>query len=191
MASRRVLSVITEVFNFQASPLTTCGSFTCRHGLDAFSQFAATSSNAFRASPLSHLSRRYCSSTDYYGAARSHVRGLWQHNCHTEVGDCHHISSMQPRRGYKFYTPHLIQVVPLPRKPVKLAMRQRLVGQAAQNLQKAVNEARMDEGWRSKRFYVKPKKARKLIVHKGFLKQKRKAFNTRLSWALKSMARGL
>lgn len=52
-----------------------------------------------------------------------------------------------------------------------------------------LNQARMPEAWRRRRFYMKPKVKRNMHKWNGIIKRKRKDFNYRLRWALKSMSR--
>lgn len=52
-----------------------------------------------------------------------------------------------------------------------------------------INQARMPAAWKRQRFYIKPKQRRHMHKWNGIVKRKRRDFNTRLRWALKSMSR--
>lgn len=52
-----------------------------------------------------------------------------------------------------------------------------------------LNQARIPEAWRRRRFYIKPKVKRNMHKWNGVIKRKRRDFNYRLRWALKSMSR--
>lgn len=103
---------------------------------------------------------------------------------------CRHLIS----RGYKIITS---AIVDLPNKiimkggptPKTLKQNSRSVTESCNRITRWLHEARMPEGWRQQKFYIKPKYRRNEKRWAGVLKRKRRDFNYKLRWALKSMTR--
>lgn len=91
-------------------------------------------------------------------------------------------------RGYKFHSPHIMQVVKAETGRKKLTHNQ-VVGRAAASLQRSVLESKLPDGWKRRRFFIKPKYQRQNTLRMGIMKRKRSEFNYKLKWALTTMAR--
>ena len=98
-------------------------------------------------------------------------------------------------RGYKIITQ---AIVDLPKVSFKgppganntgIKQAPRGVTDSCNRMTRLLHEARMPEGWMRKKFYIKPKYRRNEKRWAGVLKRKRRDFNYKLRWALKSMSR--
>lgn len=94
-------------------------------------------------------------------------------------------------RGYKVITSAIIDVPKLGPRPGVKGTKQnpRSVSESCNRMTRWLQEARMPEGWSRRKFYIKPKYRRAQRKWAGVLKRKRRDFNYKLRWALKSMTR--
>jgi ribosomal protein S21 len=96
-------------------------------------------------------------------------------------------------RSYKVISPAVFEI---PKRVLVLGRKNTMFDnmaytEASNSLTRSLHEARMPENWRRHKFYVKPKCRRAGKKWAGILKRKRRDFNYKLRWALKSMTRGL
>lgn len=96
--------------------------------------------------------------------------------------------------GSRLYKIASVGLVDIPEQLVSVHQNRRNIDhiamlESSNRLVVDLNQARMPEAWRKHRFYIKPKERRHIHKWKGIVKRKRKDFNYRLRWALKSMSR--
>jgi hypothetical protein len=175
---RACLSAVSTVRNVYLSlPRHSCGEVDCY----TWAPCGAVSACASRDGARSFTTRSFSELTGHSKVVNSVLLGI-----KLGEGKC--------ERGYKVITQHLVGI------PQRITMHQRARQQradglaninAANSVLRAVHEARMQEAWKRHRFFVKPKDARRQRIWQGVIKRKRRDFNYRLRWALKSMTRCL
>jgi hypothetical protein len=94
-------------------------------------------------------------------------------------------------RGYKIITSGIVDLPHISEQPGGKGLKQtpRAISESGNRMTRFLQEARMPEGWMRKKFFIKPKFRRHQKKWAGVLKRKRRDFNYKLRWALKSMTR--
>lgn len=100
---------------------------------------------------------------------------------------CGHLMS----RGYKIITSCIVDLPKMPTTAGPKGLKQvpYAVGDSCNRITRWLHESRIPETWIRKKFYIKPKVRRSQKRWAGILKRKRRDFNYKLRWALKSMTR--
>ena len=110
----------------------------------------------------------------------------------SQVAGC---GSQLSSRGYKIITQAIVDLPKITAKghpgskSTGVKQNPRAVSDSCNRMTRWLHEARMPEGWMRQKFYIKPKYRRNQKRWAGVLKRKRRDFNYKLRWALKSMSR--
>jgi hypothetical protein len=92
-------------------------------------------------------------------------------------------------RSYKFYSSHLTEIVQGSWSDIDEFSLSGRALEAYDYLSGAAAQGRVREVRRRQSYYIKPTEKRKQYIWTGVVRRKRRDFNNRLRWALKSMSR--